>query len=96
MQELRDHTKMDETYIQLKATILKGFPDHKYQPTEALRQYWQVCHELSIEDDLILYGCRLLIPTAMRKTTSPSFSSTRNNPYKANSSVDPLLARNGQ
>ena len=28
MQELRDHAKMDETYIQLKATILKGFPDH--------------------------------------------------------------------
>ena len=68
MQELRDHAKMDEAYMQLKETILKGFPDHKKQLPEALRQYWQVCRELSIEDDLILYGCRLLIPTAMCKT----------------------------
>ena len=68
MQELRDHAKTDEAYMQLKETIVKGFPDHKKQLPEALRQYWQVCRELSIEDDLILYGCRLLIPTAMHKT----------------------------
>ena len=55
MQELRDHAKMDEAYMQLKETILKGFPDHTKQLPEALRQYWQVCRELSIEDDLILY-----------------------------------------
>ena len=67
-QDLRDHAKMDKVYMQLKKTILKGFPDHKNQLPEALRQYWQVCRELSIEDDLILYGYRLLIPTAMRKT----------------------------
>ena len=68
MQELRDHAKMDEAYLQLKETILKGFPDHKNHLPVALRQYWQVCRDLSIEDDLILYGCRLLIPTAMHKT----------------------------
>ena len=39
MQELRDHTKRNETYIQLKATILKGFPDHKNQLPGALRHY---------------------------------------------------------
>ena len=54
--------------MQLKETILKGFPDHKNQLPEALKQYWQVYRELYIEDDLILYGCRLLISTAMRKT----------------------------
>ena len=30
---------------------------------EALRQYWQVSQEMSIENDHILYRCRLLIPT---------------------------------
>ena len=67
VQELRDQAKRDGTYIQLKERILNGFPDHKNQLPEALRQYWQVRQGLSIEDDLILYGCRLLIPAAMRK-----------------------------
>ena len=42
MQELRDHAKTDEAYMQLKETIMKGFPDHENQLPEALRQYWQV------------------------------------------------------
>ena len=62
IQEPRDHAKMDEAYIQLKERILTGFLD---QLPEVLRQYWQVHQELSIEDDLILCRCRLLIPTAM-------------------------------
>ena len=57
IQELRNHAKMDETYIQLKATILKGFPDHKNQLPEALRHYWQVCHWLSIEHRRRKGGC---------------------------------------
>ena len=67
MQKLRDHAKTDEAYIQLKETILTTFPVHKNQLPEALRQYWQVYHDLSKEDDLILYGCRLLILTALCK-----------------------------
>ena len=63
IQELQDHAKRDDTYQQLKEVILQGFPDHKNQLPERLRQYW----ELSIEDDIILHGCRLLIPIAMRK-----------------------------
>ena len=59
---------MKPTYVQLKATILKGLPDHKNQLPEALRQYWQVCRELSIEDDVTLCACRLLIPIAKHKT----------------------------
>ena len=53
---LQDRFYWDEAYMQLKETIMKGFPDHKNQLPEALRKYWQVCRELSIEDDLILYG----------------------------------------
>ena len=59
--------KKDDTYQQLKEVILQGFPDHKNQLPARLRQYWQVRRELSIEDDIILHGCRLLIPIAMRK-----------------------------
>ena len=67
IQELQDHAKKDDTYQQLKEVILQGFPDHKNQLPGRLRQYWQVHRELSIEDGILLHGCRLLVPTAMRK-----------------------------
>ena len=35
-------------------------------PTDC-RRYWNVRHNLSIDDNLILLGCRLLIPTEMRR-----------------------------
>ena len=67
IQELQDHAKKDGIYQQLKDVILQGFPDHKNQLPERLRQYWQVRRELSIEDSIILHSCRLLVPTAMHK-----------------------------
>ena len=30
-------------------------------------RYWNVHQQLSLDDDLIVYGCRLLIPTMMRR-----------------------------
>ena len=69
MQERRDTALRDEIYLQLKERILQGFPDHKNHLPEALKQYWKVRRELSIEDDLILYGCWPLIPTSMRTKT---------------------------
>ena len=67
MQEQQEHSQKDEAYQGLKEVILKEFPDHRNQLSEMLRRYWQVHHKLSVEDDFILHGCRLLIPTAMRK-----------------------------
>ena len=57
------------TYLQLKERVLKGFPAHKNQLLETMKQYWQVQWELSIENDLILYRHQLLIPTAICKKT---------------------------
>ena len=48
--------------------IMKGFPDHRSQVPELCRRYWQARHHLMIEDDLIVHGCRLVIPSSMRKT----------------------------
>ena len=67
IQEIQDQAKRDDTYQQLEEVILQGFPDHENQLPERLRQYWQVRWKLSIEDDVILHGCRLLITMAMRK-----------------------------
>ena len=67
LQELRKWADQDEEYQQLKAVILNGFPNHRSELNEMCKRYWQVRHNLTMDDDLIVYGCRLLIPQQMRK-----------------------------
>ena len=93
IQELQDHAKRDDTYQQLKEVILQGFPDHKNQLPERLRQYWQVRRELSIEDDIILHGCRLLIPIAMRKKILECLHSSHQGIVRTNN--EPVLPYTG-
>ena len=66
LKDLQHHAREDETYQELKELILNGFPETKAQLSEKLRPFWSVRHNLSIEDDFILYGCRLYIPTTQR------------------------------
>ena len=47
--------------------IMHGFPEHCRQLLTDCRCYWNIRTQLSIEDDLILFGCRLLIPRDMRR-----------------------------
>ena len=56
----------DETYQSLTRVILNGFPDTKAQLPELVKPFWSVRDKLSLVDNLVLYGCRLLIPHAMR------------------------------
>jgi len=65
--ELLHHANSDEDYAQLKDIILKGFPSHKGELPQSCRPYWQVRHNLTIDEDLIIYGCRLLIPYKLRR-----------------------------
>ena len=67
LQEMRQQTLQDEEYQCLKQMIMKGFPDHRSQVPELCRRYWQARHHLTIEDDLIVHGCCLVIPSSMRK-----------------------------
>jgi hypothetical protein len=67
MEDLRKYTMDDEEYQQLRRIILEGFPKHRGELPESSRRYWSVRQHLSIDDDLIVCGCRLLIPMAMRR-----------------------------
>ena len=67
LQNLRKQAAQDHEYQQLRETILKGFPDHKGMLPDSCKQYWQVRHHLTLDEDLIVYGCRLLIPSGMRR-----------------------------
>jgi len=68
LHQLREYAMQDEAYQQLKKVILQGFPDHKSQLPDSCRRYWQVRHHLTVEEDLIVHGCRLVIPAEMRKS----------------------------
>ena len=67
LQEIHKHAAQDEQYQLLQNFILKGFPKHCRQLPESCRIYWNVHQHLTLDDGPIVYGCRLLIPSTMRK-----------------------------
>ena len=67
IQELRKQAKNDQEYQQLQTFIHDGIPAYHKQLPEECRRYWSIWNQLTIDDDLIVYGCRLLIPTKMRR-----------------------------
>ena len=68
LQELQRHANDDAVYQALKGTILSGFPNQKSSLSNQLKVFWSVKDNLSIENDLVVYGCRLLIPSTLRAT----------------------------
>ena len=68
LQELRQHADQDQDYEALKSVITEGFPNQKSSLPDPLKGFWGVKDQLSIDDNLIVYGCRLLIPTSLRAT----------------------------
>ena len=68
LQELRRHANDDTVYQTLKDTILSGFPNQKSSLPDHLKAFWSVKDNLSMEDDLIVYDCRLFIPSTLRAT----------------------------
>ena len=65
--ELHKAADNDPEYQKLKSYITSGFPRQRQQLHPECRRYWNARTQLSLEDDLILHGCRLLIPTQMRR-----------------------------
>ena len=64
---IRRSAEDDEEYKTLLRTVKEGFPEHKLQLPAALRPYWDVRDRLSLDDGLILCGCRLIVPRALRQ-----------------------------
>ena len=66
LDDLRKCAQEDTEYQQLQQFILHGFPQHRNQLPDGCRRYWNTRNSLTIDDGLIVYGCRLLIPTKLR------------------------------
>ena len=72
---LRRHAKEDPVYQNLKEVIVNGFPSQKSSLPDHLKSFWSVKDNLSVEEDFVVYGCRLLIPTSLHTQPSPRCAS---------------------
>ena len=68
LQEVQDHARNDQEYQDLIQFTQAGFPDHKGDLPPNLRKFWGSKGHLSVDDDLLVYGNRLFIPTTFRPT----------------------------
>ena len=69
---LADLRQQADEYQQLKHSIHMGFPAQRSQLPDQCRRYWNVLNQLTVEDGLIVFGCRLLIPSDTQ--LSPDFT----------------------
>ena len=67
LQDLRIYAREDHAYQQLVHYVLDGFPEHRGQLPDECKPFWGVRSHLSVDDGLIVYGCRLVIPHKMRR-----------------------------
>ncbi len=66
--DLRHIAEQDDEYQQLKHYIEVGFPQKRKQLPTKCQRYWNVRNQLTIDDGLIVFGCRLLIPAKLQQS----------------------------
>ncbi|XP_041472606.1 uncharacterized protein K02A2.6-like [Lytechinus variegatus] len=84
--EIKRQTVNDPTVCQLKDTILEGWPDHKSQLPQSLTPYFGFRDEVSLSDDLIFKGERLVVPKQVRQKMKEEL-------HRGHNGVDSTLRR---
>ncbi|XP_045108661.1 uncharacterized protein K02A2.6-like [Portunus trituberculatus] len=69
LEKVRASAVRDPEYSALRTAILTGFPEHKQELVDDLRPYWKIRDQLAVDDDLVVYGPRLIIPKGLRRET---------------------------
>ena len=67
LEELQQKTDADPELAKLKTFIVNGWPDDAKQLPKNLRDYWSCRDELSVQDELVMKGERIVIPKAMQQ-----------------------------
>ena len=65
--EIRQALEKDGSTRTLKQTILQGWPDQKKKCHQDIREYWAYRDELSVIDDLVFKGTKIVVPSGMRQ-----------------------------
>ena len=60
---------VDPVMIQLKETVISGFPNDKCNLPTCIRPYWNVRERLAVDQDdgMLVLGARIIIPQAIRR-----------------------------
>ena len=66
LEDIRQHQQQDGVCRLLVRYCQSGWPNKKKLP-DIVRPYSSVAAELSVQNGLLLRGCRIIIPTAMRQ-----------------------------
>ena len=63
--QIRELTKQDSKLQALKVTILAGWPDTKDETPLCIREYWPYRDELTVHNEVIFRGNRVIIPKVL-------------------------------
>uniref|UniRef100_A0A224XI32 RNA-directed DNA polymerase n=1 Tax=Panstrongylus lignarius TaxID=156445 RepID=A0A224XI32_9HEMI len=65
--ELQTLTKRDSLLVSVYRNIIDGWPKDRENLTSDLRSFWEKRQELSVEDDIIMWANRIVIPRELQK-----------------------------
>ena len=66
--ELQEATRADSDYQALLTTVRNRFPDEKRDLCPAAQPCWTVRHHLTVDQDLVLKGPRIVVPRSLRRS----------------------------
>jgi hypothetical protein len=67
LDNLRSIAAADPAYEELIQAISNGFPLERHHTSGNVRQFWAIRMDLSIDDGLVLYNGRIVVPQAARR-----------------------------
>ena len=69
LDDIRDAGRNDPHYTTLLKLIESGFPSSRSITDPQFREFWEVRHRLSVQDEVAFMGNRTVIPAKLRKLT---------------------------
>ena len=69
LNDLRIAARADPSYLRLRDCVTSGFPANRYDLHSSLLPFWKLRDNLSVDDDLVLYGARIVVPAGLRRRT---------------------------
>ena len=67
LSDMRSAATADSKYADLVKAVESGFQSSRQQYPDHVRQFWSIRHQLSVEDGIVLFGSRLVVPLAARR-----------------------------
>lgn len=73
-QQVKKEIETDESLNSLKKILIDGWPNKKKDLKESIRMYWKFKNELLIQDEIIYFNDRIIVPIKMRKDVLKQFT----------------------